>query len=160
MKNSIAFLSLLLFLSFGCNKADNIATRATQSTDATGNNTDAVGIVDRDGTCCCTIIVSSTYFEGIRICGVTGEGSDCNFCSDCGNSCGVSRLFPLAKNDVFCTNGCPFKVTNVGFLPIRVSFVCAGGTSSAIWIDPNASAIYTNDCSTPPTLCNETRCGG
>lgn len=156
MKNSIAVLALLLSLSIGCNKASDIQTAA---------NPEVVAVIDRggDGGCCCSLVVSSTYFNGLTICGLApGDGtSDCDvFCtSSCGMGSGISKTFPNGKDGTFCiSSGRPFRITNNGILPIQIFFICNGTSSSRTWIPAGGAVVFTNDCNGTTTLCTEVGC--
>lgn len=166
MKNSILFVALLLAFGIGCNKASDLLTTSNQEQTAQNNaEPNVVAVIDRggDGGCCCNLVVSSTYFEGLTICGLATENSNgsCDrFCTTtCGMSSGISKTFPVGKDPSFCiASGSPFRVTNNGVLPIQIYFICNGTASSPISIPAGGSVIYTNDCNGTTVLCTEAPC--
>lgn len=167
MHKSILFLAVLLAFSVGCNKSTDLQNRAVDSKNAPEQvlnlSPEELEISNREGSCCCYIVVSSTYFGGISICGVSTGRNACDvFCTtECGTSSGLEKTIPNGKDGTFCvSSGSPYRITNLGILPIRIHFVCPGGASTPVWIDPLASIVYTNDCSGTILECVEMPCKG
>lgn len=164
MKNPISIFLLLFLALFSCTKFET--QPGTVGNVQAGTNppieTDMYEVVavNRDG-CCCSLVVSSTYFGGLTICGLIGEGGDdCRFCTiDCGTSCGSEFTFPQGKNHTVCfDSGCPFSVRNNGFLPIQIFFICPSGNSTPVWIPASGTIYMSNDCSGTFTNCTPTDC--
>ncbi len=168
MKHSIFFLAFVLAASFGCQKGSDFQTSGTTD-QITDNNADpsVAAVLERggDGGCCCSLVVSSTYFGGLTICGLApGDGTTeyCDrFCTtSCGMGSGLAKTFPIPKDPTFCIySGSPFRITNLGILPIQIFFICNGGApSSPVTIPVGGAVIYTNDCSGTTTLCTAGPC--
>lgn len=147
MKKSIPFLALLFFFIFACNKNTEPQITEDQAVVQQQNGTTTTA-TDRD-ICCTSLIVSSTYFNGISICGVTGEGAACTMSSSCGNTCGGQLVLPNGtKNASFCFNtACPVCFTNLGNRAIQIMLNFG---LSTVTIDIPASS----------TVCGQLDCNG
>ncbi|MBN8679443.1 MAG: hypothetical protein J0M29_14535 [Chitinophagales bacterium] len=163
MKQTIFFFAILVALASGCYKTTDVP--AVQEESAQDPN--VIAVVQRDGeSCCCSLVVSSTYFGGLTICGLQ-PGDGVNYCdrfctTSCGQATGYAKTFPVGKDPLFCIySGSPFRITNNGFLPIQIYFICNGGTpSTPTWIPAGGSVIFSNDCKGTTTLCSEAPCKG
>lgn len=166
MKKSIfftAFIALILangfvFFNSGCDKADNLQTLAQPA----AGDANVVGTIDRGPGCCCDIVVSSTYYGGMSLCGITNGTDNCGpFCTTCGWTDNMGLTWPIGKNHTFCINpGKPFSITNIGIAPIQIWFSCNGGAaSSATWIPAPGGLVsntvyFTNDCGDETVQCD------
>lgn len=169
MKNTIFFFALLLAFASatGCYEPSYNTETADQTTGEI-KDVNVLAVVNRggDGGCCCSLVVSSTYFAGLTICGLQpGDGTtnSCDrFCTtSCGQGTGYSKTFPVGKDPVFCIySGSPFRIHNPGILDIQIYFICNGTPSSPQTIPAGGSVIFNNDCSGTTTLCTETPCNG
>ncbi len=148
MKKSISFLALLLLISFACNKGTD--SQMTEGQSITGNTNEVqTQAGDRD-ICCCNVVVSSTVFEGLTICGVYGPGNGCSIrTSNCGYTCGVEKVLPQPnKNANFCyQTECPICFTNNSpTYPIQIYLSCTSGNSTPFWIPAGGTLCFMADC--------------
>jgi hypothetical protein len=168
MKNTLFFFALLLAFASasGCYETTD---NSSLTTDQEVKDLSVLTVGDRggDGSCCCSLVVSSTYFAGLTICGLEpGDGTSNNFCdrfctTTCGQGSGYAKTFPVGKDPLFCIySGSPFRITNNGVLDIQIFFICNGTPSSPTTIPALSSVVFTNDCNGTTTLFTETPCNG
>lgn len=149
----LPFLMLLIFFSYACEKGTESQTAEEQTT-IDKQNYSQLQVVDR-ASCCCDVVVSSAYFEGMTICGVL-VGDTCVVSSSCGNTCGNSQVVPAAnKTALFCWNDtCPVCFYNPGSQTITIYFDCLGGESDSYDIVSLGTRCFTGDCDGNFTPCN------
>lgn len=155
MKNLALVLTILSLSFFACNKAEDVQDAVTnhQKLEQTNStNQDENGQVSFRGPgtdCCCQMVISSTYFGGMTICGVDTQFANgaCGVvntsnCGDTGN-----RSQTLAKPGTFCViPGSPFCITNTGNQQIQFYFTCNGNNISPTFLNPNQMLCYSWDC--------------
>lgn len=143
---------LLIFFSFACKKSTEPQTTVDQSTIGKQNDTQPQ-VADRSN-CCCNVVVSSTFFNGLTICGVL-VGNTCTVSSGCGNTCGNEQVVPAAnKTALFCWDDtCPVCFHNDGTSQITIYFSCGGGSSNTFTIPALSWRCYTGDCNGNFTEC-------
>lgn len=157
MKKSIPFLALLLCFSFACNKGNDSQTSTHKST-IVKPNADQSQAEERS-VCCCDLIVSSTRFGGLTVCGATGTLvplPPCSMSTTCGlNTCGGELVVgPLDKDVVICyETDCPLCITNNSMaFPIQIYLDCAALTGP-INIPTGGTVCFLSDCNGNLHIC-------
>ncbi|GEM_PF-3183869 len=161
MKRSIFFFALLISLGYGCYQANDLQTPATQSQSAIDN---PIGVNTSDGAasdrgpnvdCCIQLVVASTLFEKVEICGVANSVDSCTpFTNNCGTSSGFLETI-IGKDGIFCVPvDQPFSITNIGGDQITIYLATFGGNTAPVTLDPNESVSYSYDCNNTPVVCN------
>ncbi len=163
MKKSLFFFALLISLGYGCYKASDLQTPATQSAidNPVGVNTTDVSALDRglSADCCIQLAVASTIFDGIEVCGVITSLDDCTrFTNNCGTSSGFLETIK-DKDGVFCVPvGQPFSITNLSGSPITIFLITLAGNTAPVTLNANGtpgdSISYAYDCDNTPVVCN------
>ncbi|MFN0173296.1 MAG: hypothetical protein ACKVU0_01520 [Saprospiraceae bacterium] len=162
MKKSVFFFALLISLGYGCYKVNDLQIPATQSQSAIDNpadvNTSNEPAGDRgpDVDCCIQLVVSSTLFDRVEICGVANSLDSCTpFTNNCGTSSGFLETI-VGKDGVFCVPpDQPFSITNIGGDQITIYLATPFGNTAAVNLAANGGTIsYATDCNGVPVVCN------
>ena len=147
MKKLIPFFFLFTIFSFAFTMG-NTEPKVVEAQPTIGNPDD-LQLREADlANCCCSVIVTSTYFNGMTLCGVL-VGDPCTVTSSCGDDCGNAQVVPAAnKTAQFCwDDSCPICFHNDGIAEIKIKFSCPGGSpANEFPIPPGQWRCYTGDC--------------
>jgi len=149
MKKSILCFTLLLAFSFGCNKGTE--PQITESQSSPDKSTVVQAPAEDRALCCCDLIVSSTTFGGLTICGAinfVNPGNPCSISTTCGDTCGEEMVVtPLDRDVEICyKTDCPICFTNdSGVFAIQIQLGCDVLTGP-IDLDPGETRCFLSDC--------------